>query len=215
MWKSAVLCLLSLALASVALAQSEPAVDRDAETVYRIVSTQALSERRIVFRSVTAEMKAALWRVHLRHFLDSHPNLPEAQRAVVAQFVTAIGADLYRPRTDDPYWEAMIGVPFARMQQSASAILPPDVYHEALGVLGPPEDPEPFAQTLGKVRSPRNAPFKLQESCVGCGGPPPECECNMGEDWCGWGRFCFGDNCQSDDWGCGNAWQRPCNGMCR
>jgi hypothetical protein len=70
MWK-ATFCLFSLALASVAPAQGEPTIDRDAETVYRIISTQTLSERGVVFRSVTPEMKAALWRAHLRHFLDS------------------------------------------------------------------------------------------------------------------------------------------------
>lgn len=214
MRKFVLLCLVSLALSPVAAAQSDQAADRDAEIVYRIVSAQPVNERHVVFRSVTPEIKAALWRVHLRHFLDTHPGLSEAERTVIAQFITVMGADLYRSRPDDPEWEALIGLPFARMKQSASAILAPELYREALAVLGPP-DSAPVGETVGTALTSGNAPSRLQPDCIGCGGPPPDCECNMGDDWCGWGRFCFGDNCKSDTWGCGTAWQAICNGMCR
>ncbi|HKO58929.1 MAG TPA: bacteriocin fulvocin C-related protein [Thermoanaerobaculia bacterium] len=214
MRKSLMLCLVSLVLPSIAAAQSAPA-ERDVELVYRIVSAQTVSERRVVFRSVTPEMKAALWRAHVRHFLNSHPELSEAQRGVIAQFIAVIVPDLYRQRPDDAEWQALIGLPFARMQQSASAILTPDLYREALATLGPAEtDAAPAAQAAAKAATSRKAPLKTQpDYCVGCWNAP-DCECNMGDNWCGWGQTCAGDNCKSDSWGCGTMWQSICNGMC-
>lgn len=190
-------------LPSIAMAQE----DRDAQTVYRMLSSRSLSERRVVFRNVTPEMRAALWRVHVRHFLDSHPELTPAQHTVIAQFLTLFSAELYRAHTDDPEWDAMFGVPFERMKESASAILTHELFHEALDVLGPL--PAESAPALTGVRT---ASMHLEpDFCVGCYAP--DCECNLGSDWC-FGGTCSADNCKGDSWGCGTGWQKPCNGMC-
>jgi len=216
MLKFAAICLVSLTLTSTAVAQGEQATYRDAEVMYRVVSAQTVRARRVVFRSVTSEMKAALWRVHVRHFLDSHLELSLVQRNVVTQFLTLITAELYQPRPDDPEWEAQIGVPFARMEQSASAVLSPELYREAFAVLGPLPDPDSDsdAQIVSTAAMLRRSPSTLQpDYCVGCYAP--DCECNLGDNWCFWGQSCFGDNCKSDSWGCGTVWQKICNGMCR
>jgi len=214
MQRMAIICLV-LFSASAAMAQVDQA-DRDAETLYRIVSSRPVAERRVVFRNVTPETKAAVWRVHVRHFLDSHPALSEAQRKVLVQFLTLINADLYRTLPDDPEWEAQVALPFARMQDSAAAILTPDQYREALTVLGPLPDPAlPSALpiTSGLLLSRAHLGAIEADYCVGC--YVPDCECNLGDNWCLWGQTCFGDNCKSDSWGCGTVWQKVCNGMCR
>jgi hypothetical protein len=173
MLKFAMICLVSLALPSASAAPTDPSADRDAAIVYRIVSAQTVSERRVVFRSVTPEMKAALWRAHVRQFLASHPSLSEAQRAVIAQFLTVIDAELYRPRPDDPEWQAMTGLPFARMQQSASAVLAPELCREAFTVLGPPDpDPVGVVRTIDLAAVALHGSRKLQpDYCVGCYAP--------------------------------------------
>lgn len=214
MQKMALICVV-LFSASVAVAQNVEA-DRDAETVYRIISSRAVAERRAVFRNVTPEMKAALWRVHVRHFLNSHPALSEVQRNVIAQFLTLINGDLYRPLPDDPQWEAQIGLPVTRMQESASSVLAPEQYREALTMLGPlpdPASPDSLTFAAAALSNERRAGTIQPDYCVGCYAP--DCECNLGDNWCAWGQTCFGDNCKSDSWGCGTVWQKICNGMCR
>jgi hypothetical protein len=178
----------ALLCSSNVVAQSEAAADRDAEIVYRIVSLQNVAARRVIFRSVTPEVKAALWRAHLRHFLVTHPTLSEVQRNVLSQFISVIAPELYRPRPDDSEWRAQIELPFTRMQESASSVLEPEQYREALTVLGPlPDVVLPVTSTLITGSAPsKGRQDKLQpDYCVGCYAP--DCECNMGDNWCGWG----------------------------
>ena len=107
----------------------------------------------------------------------------------------------------------MIGVPFARMQESAAAILGPDLYREAFTILGPPASPAEADETFISSAVSRKARPRMEtDYCVGCYAP--DCECNLGDNWCAWGQTCFGDNCKSDSWGCGTMWQKVCNGMC-
>lgn len=198
-----------LVFAIVGAARAQENATGDAATVYRIIASQKVSDRRVLFRSMSPEMKAALWRVHLQEFLAANTALSNEEQTVIRQFIPELTAVYFGPHTDDPAWEA--GVAIARMQQSASAILPPAVYRAAFGVLGPaPQSPdeeviEPLTTAL-RTRRIQN------ENCIGCSGAP-DCECNLGQDLCIFGK-CSLDNCKGESIGCGPWWNWPCNGMC-
>lgn len=189
---------------------SAPSVT-DASRMYGIISAVSPSDRRVVFRNLSPELKAALWKIHLSQFLEA-PSLSIPQRQLV-QAAMALCIPAVYENGVDPNREN-VSEPLARIEQSIRNLFPPDVAANVFAMLGPPpttDDPSTprvmirTSSSIGTIR--RVVPLD----------DVPDCECSRVSDYCStWGgnAICIGGPCNQVS-GCGTFWGYKCTGLCQ
>jgi hypothetical protein len=196
-------------LSNVAFAKpSSTAELNDAGRVYRIIAAASLSDRHIIFRNLSPELKAALWRIHLTQFLDD-PRLSPAQRQLVQTAIEIlIPAAFEGDSSGENVSEAL-----TRLEQSVRDLFPRDLATNVFAVLGPPpasDDPSALSGMIANhplANAKRKVPTPLEVA---------DCNCSRVSDWC-WSFFgdsqCTGGPCYLAD-GCGFGWKYKCTSLC-
>lgn len=195
--------------AGVAVANSGSPVVRtlaqEADAVLGSLSTLSVADRRGVFAAANSEMKAELWKAHLRRFLGEHPTLTGNQKAMILEAMSLATTELF----EGPGGREEGPAALRDFAERASLVFPPDLATAAFARLGPEEVPaaQPGSgPTTNLVDDPGPG---------GGGGTLPTCSCNVWEDYCGLMKRCVGGGCYWRNWGCGNFWTAACTGLCK
>jgi hypothetical protein len=184
----------------------------EAAAIYNVMITLPESDRKVVFRGLSAAAKAAVWRAHLDEFSTQHV-LTRAQIGIINAVRTLLTEDLFALRQTDGDWESQVHVPLQRIEQSARSLFPQDLLVDAFSQLGPAEVGNVAAASLKSVTTASELGRHLT--------PSPqlvsECTCSEASDMCWFGNSCGGGICwfNDSDWGCGFGWAYHCDSTCR
>jgi hypothetical protein len=183
-------------------------------TLYTIMATVPVADRRVLFHSLAPAAKSALWEIHLEKFAEGH-DLSEEQRAVVADAIRLFNPGLYSIARDSPAWESQVHEPLRKFDEKAKAVFPRDLAIEAFAQLGPgdlngvlvgsaPPGGGVTAQSAGL--KPGLKPIPLM---------PSDCNCAVESDWCwGFSSCGGGQTCYLVTNDCGTGWTYDCNSRC-
>jgi hypothetical protein len=195
-------------LNAAAPSSSELRVDRAraATVLYRNLSALSMHDRKVAFRSLSAPMKAELWKVHFREFAEQNALSP-AQQGIVEAASTLLSADFYAISKTDPRWESQVHVPLQRLEMSARNLFPRELLMAAFAQIGP-VDSDVAAMSIVTPEEKVGGLIVRPEMVS-------ECTCSMASDWC-FNGHCGGSICYltGDDWGCGFGWRYECDAKC-
>jgi hypothetical protein len=104
--------------------------------VYKSMSALDMHERKVLFASLTADMKAAIWKAHLENFLEAHPSLSSNERAIVAAGIVLLDAELFALPSSDPQWNERVRQPVEQLERAARLAFSPAVAKALLVDLG-------------------------------------------------------------------------------
>jgi hypothetical protein len=177
-----------------------------AARLYNLIATLPAMDRKVVFRGLSADMKAAVWREHLDNFTATH-ELSAAQAQLIGAAQNFLTVDVFATPKTDPDWEAQVHVPLKMLEDSARNVFDPDLLAEAFGQLGPEDSSASSASTSTATGLRRSGPIALLVS---------ECTCSDVSDMCV-NATCGGGICyrSEGDYGCGFMWNYECDSMCR
>jgi hypothetical protein len=186
---------------------------------YSSVSEVNGRARRELYSTLPAGMKGDLWALHLEYFLEDHPDLTPAQRAVVFEALGLITSGVFRYDSSSPEWpeidkairhlEARAKVELRQLTQTAFEQLG---IPEINGLQGDDRVERPVIGESGNVLK---RPLRIRPQTY-------DCMCSTESDYC-----CFlncptsptptcheDDNCTLVRASCGFLWEYACNGMC-
>ncbi len=184
-------------------------------TVYGQISQRSGPDRNSLFSRLPATMKADVWMLHLKYFLDDHYDLTPRQLGVVYEGAGFIAAGAFNVDRDDPSWNTKVNLPLKNFETRALAAFGGKLAFAAFAHLGAEEPDQIMFTTLPRVT--------LGSGDVSvAGGSMPACECSTQDDWC-----CVGDCLTSPSPKCHAATDRctphtdcgwfflsGCNGFC-
>jgi hypothetical protein len=182
----------------------------ETELVYSALSSQPIAQRKAVYRNLSADMKAALWRAHFNHFLQNHPELSEAQRGVLAKALELFSTDTFATSPAGPDWQSNVHEPMLQLEESVRLLFDPLTARQAFAVLGPDTSPvsnEMAADREVSALGARSLPRAPLRATV------PDCSCSQGSDWCFFSS-CRGSVCYMVTASCGFGWQYDCTAAC-
>jgi hypothetical protein len=198
------------AFLSTAVYGQVPTKVTDASRIYQTISAASLSERHVIFRNLTPELKSALWTIHLSQFLND-PRLSQSQRQLVQAAIELLGPRAYEnvaPELDD------ISESISRLEQSIHSLFSPDLAANVFATLGPAAKSETSSapvipRTFSSIGTGRRVIAPL--------GAVPDCTCSRVSDFCSFWTFgdttCIGGPCYPVD-GCGFGWRYRCTSTC-
>jgi hypothetical protein len=187
---------------SVPFRNPQPAV----VSTYAQFATQRLADRRSLYASLPAPMQEDLWALQLSYFLEDHPDLPQAQRAVVYEALGLFQSGLLEMDRTSFLWRTS-ALPQLEQLEARARKENSKSLMDALTQLGGPEIIEP-SMRADRLRAD-----------ISIGG---ECECSTASDFCCFGDcptspspschrtrpYCYGSQ------GCGLGWVFYCDGIC-
>ena len=183
------------------------AAEIGAAHLYNVIVALTVTDRKVVFRGLSADMKAAVWRAHLDNFKATHAISP-AQAQLISAIQNFLTPELFTIRKTDPSWEAQVHVPLKLLEDSARTLFAPDMLAAAFAQIGP-DDVSVSSSSVPAATSlrPVSGPIAQMVS---------ECTCSEVSDQC-WLGTCGGAICwrNEDDWGCGFMWNYKCDSKCR
>jgi hypothetical protein len=106
--------------------------------IYEALSTLQISQRKAVFRTLSAEAKSDLWRMHMKLYLSQHPELTKDQKGVVLDGVALIAPQLFEVSNDSAEWLTKVQAPLESLRKRALEVFPPTVVAEIFTQLGKP-----------------------------------------------------------------------------
>jgi hypothetical protein len=194
--------LFAQATISVPLRNPRAAVD----STYAQIASRPLADRRSLYATLPASMQDDLWSLQLSYFLEEHPDLDPAQKALVFEALGLFQSGLLEADRSSATWRTSTLAAVEQLEGRAR-IEGSKGLMDALSQLGGPEIVNPTTRA-GGIRSE-----------ISVGG---ECECSTVSDYC-----CFLD-CPTSPWpnchrtrpycypthGCGLGWVYDCNGIC-
>jgi hypothetical protein len=171
--------------------------------LYVVIAALPATDRKVVFRGLSSEMKAAVWREHLNKFAATHA-VSAAQAQIISAVRTFVTPDVFAIGKSDPAWESQVHLPLKMLEDSARNVFTPDVLAAAFGQLGP-EDLSVSSSSTSTATGLKH-PIAQQVS---------DCTCSVTSDEC-WFGTCGGSICyRSDgDYGCGFMWRYACDAKC-
>jgi hypothetical protein len=186
----------------------------EAEIVYAALASQPIAERKAIYRNLSAEMKAALWRAHFKHFLESHPELSVAQRGVIGQALELFTTDTFATPPDSRNWQSDVHEPMVRLEESARLLFDPQTARRAFALLGPDYATATGSEDVAAIHSDMSTRTAraLPKAALRAGNTP-ECSCSQGSDWCFFSS-CVGSICYMVTSSCGFGWQYDCTAAC-
>jgi hypothetical protein len=208
--------LLPSSLVAATPAGSTPAVrhgdDEAGRSIYNVMATVPVADRKVLFRGLSASMKASVWRAHLDNFSSAHAVSP-AQAAVINEAKSLLSDELFAVHPTDADWESQVHAPLQRLEESAKNLFPQDLVVEAFGQVGPGDTGEALIETVSRQRISASG---LRNSLVPLPEMVSECTCSDVSDMCWFGSSCSGSICyRSDsDGGCGFMWAYQCDSKC-
>ncbi|MBV8543741.1 MAG: bacteriocin fulvocin C-related protein [Acidobacteria bacterium] len=178
-----------------------------AARLYSVIAALTVTDRKAVFRGLSPDVKAAVWRVHLDNFKATHAISP-AQVQLIGAIQSFLTPDLFAIPKTDPGWETQVHVPLKMLEDSARTLFPPDMLAAAFAQIGP-DDLSVSSSSLSTAASLRPVSGPIAQMV-------PECTCSEVSDQC-WLGTCGGAICyrSEDDSGCGFMWQYRCDSKCR
>ncbi|MEK6375022.1 MAG: bacteriocin fulvocin C-related protein [Acidobacteriota bacterium] len=185
------------------------------DTLYGVLATMPVTDRKVVFHGLTPMAKAALWTIHLERFSAEH-QLTSEQKALIGQAIALSSPAMYSVDISNPNWESLVRAPLREFEEKTRAVFPHDLAAEAFAQLGPSDVP---AVAAGGLTSAGSAPQAegLSRGLKPVPLLPSECTCSTESDWC-WGFSTCGIGgvtCyRSTDGGCGTLWRYDCNSKC-
>jgi hypothetical protein len=103
---------------------------------YDEFGARGVPERRVLYGTLTAEEKAALWREHFTRYLNTHPDLSPEQRELIGENVELNTADLHRgSMAERPEQRERL----ERLQERAIELFGWREARDLFATLGPPE----------------------------------------------------------------------------
>ncbi len=167
---------------------------------YEDIAGYPMTYRRAIFAAVPADAQSRLWRAHLARYLELHPELDAAGRAMVDEAVELTAPELFAA-VDDPAAHRAALERLSGFGERARAVFAGGELRNAFFDLG-----ALHAAAIQIEPRPR---------------PAPECECAPGPftnepEACGENGHCDTSiECNNDSQaGCGLFTYIPCNGMC-
>jgi hypothetical protein len=183
------------------------------DTLYSVMATMPVADRKVVFNGLTPIAKATLWSIHLEKFSTEH-DLSGDQKTLVAEAVALLSPSIYALDRSSADWDSRVNAPLRAFDEKARAVFPRDLAIAAFGELGPGDATDvslqavPDAPHAQAIRPGSLKPVPLM---------PSNCTCSTVSDWC-WGfSSCgiSGTTCyRSTDGGCGTGWTYDCNSSC-
>jgi hypothetical protein len=177
--------------------------DRATFVVFKAMSQLEPGERKDLLRTLSPEMKAAMWQLNIRIFLATHDELAADQRSVLTEIASLLTADLYADQTNllkvtelQPVRERL-----AALNDRAMMLFAPNVITDVLLSLG----------QLSVDREPGTKGLHAKTDSLFLG-----CDCNastVGIEDCTGGP-CVRGNCVKSQDGCGPEGIYGCNGLC-
>ena len=171
----------------------------DVMSVYSDLSLRPMTERRVLFRTLSPGMQSDLWIVNLQQFLVAHPELTVEQRSVVFEGLGILGAGVFD--SADKAGELYIAA--RNLESRAKTLISTELLREAFVDLGGRD----VASPLPAVFAPRRTPRTLDDV---------NCACATTDDWCGditGVVYCARIECTFTT-GCGWIFLDACNGLC-
>lgn len=178
---------------------------------YKAISSLGVGERRVLFASLSSDLKAGLWRYQLSTYLSKHgKELTAEQRSVIADGLAILNAGIFN-LTDQSPASAAIRLAVDDLRERAANAFERDV---AIAL---------FARIGGEIRAVSRGPSVSDDDIASTGKRPPgkvetlkpACTCSYHDDWCGSPYGCtYACGCSGSSWGCGTLWSNPCNGTC-
>lgn len=158
------------------------------------------AQRVAVFNAVSPEVRAELWREHLRRFA-TRDDLNDTQRAFILQARADLSAATYTDR--DP---ALRRADSRKFWSTAAPLFPSKEHQRAWFELGESTTSGASYALAASTKPPALAAANLLQY--------PMCHCNPDDGWlvCLSG-ICGGGTCWSD-WACGPEGQDECIGLC-
>jgi hypothetical protein len=189
---------LAVVLTTSVLAQEARPRRVEVTQAYDSLTSLDATERRAKLRTVSTDMRAELWIVHLENFLATHADLTPEQRSLVFE---AVGMMHTRTLAFTPV-DAKLDTPSNRalfdFQRRAHLAFDRELYRDAFVLVGP-----------AQIKMPGRVTMKVRSNGV-------DCDCQTMDDTCP----IFSEGCQTwtaCDWtpdGCGTFGQYWCNGLC-
>ena len=153
-----------------------------------LTDLQAISSEELqkdIFRIIPAENKAQIWRDKLN--LLSNSLLDKEQIRLIQQIRTKLNKDFFDP---------------ASSNQSENNKFAGEMTKKVIEVFGKKTAERYFARIENSI--------SITSFSDGV-----DCNCNKSDDWCPDIGSCKGACDNSDSWGCGLFWSKPCNGKCK
>jgi hypothetical protein len=162
--------------------------------------------RKEIMRALTPDLRAGIWRTHIRTYMDTHPDLSSDAIPVLEGALALITPDLFDPRGEKRRQET------ALIADQLSAVLGRGEAEYLFYRLGPRDEQTASIEPLGMrlTNYVRDLLVVLAEA--------EDCDCSTG-----WGCEGYGESCRTNSecdvdssWpACGWLWNEDCDGLCR
>jgi len=176
----------------------------DAKRTYHVLNQLTPAQRKLLFRNLPSDMKAALWVEHLESFLRNHPELNSNQRAIVNSAITLLDATLYDQPNNVP---SPTRDQMSKLDTAARLAFSRDLLGEAFydlsDVAVPATDTTESSGHAGTIMATDTDPVILDD-----------CSCSHDSDWCSGTTRCSSWGCKPVTIGCGSLGWWPCDGYC-
>lgn len=209
--------LLPSSLGAASPAGSTPIVrhsdDEAGRSIYNVMVTVPVSDRKAVFRGLSPSMKASVWRAHLDSFSSRHAVSP-AQAAVIDKAKSLLTEELFAVHSGDANWETQVRAPLQRLEESAKNLFHQELVFEAFGQVGPDDSSDAVMETASRQRISASG---LRPGLLPLPEMVSECTCSDVSDMCWFGNYCGGSICWRSDSesGCGFMWDYTCDSKCQ
>lgn len=177
-----------------------------ARATYRALASVTMAERRMIWQTLSAELRSGVWRVHLSYYIEQHAEkLSEEQNAVLQDILAAVSDpalfDVKEPLEDVP-------APILRLRNELLRVF---TYNEAIEIFAhlggaEPEPDKPTGGGSGQTAKSRPDP-EPDPGCCDCSGASSFNFCDITAP----GMACTGTFCAPTIGGCGELLLLPCN----
>lgn len=163
------------------------------EREYKVLASLQGAERKAAYARFDGGTKAELWMLHLEKFVVAHPELTDAQRAVIAEGRVLLASGVL---------QALKSKSSAEVEDARNAMLTFEARATPL-----------FSRELYSAAFVRLGPPTKSTSILQVSSLRPECFCNPNYNECSGGE-CFTGGCLVMPDGCGTFGTDICTGMC-
>jgi hypothetical protein len=163
------------------------------EREYKVLVSLQGAERKAAYAHFDGRTKAELWMLHLEKFVAAHPELTDAQRAVIAEGRALLASGVL---------QALKSKSSAEVEDARNAVLTFEARATRL-----------FSRELYSAAFVRLGPPTKSVSVLRVSSLRPECFCNPYYNECSGGE-CYTGECWVMPEGCGTFGLDICTGMC-
>lgn len=168
---------------------------------------------RYLFQNLAATMRRDVTILHLKYFIEDHPELTSEQRLLVFEAIGILAAGAAEADHSTAAWNDEFEPALRTIEQRARQVFEPRLLREAF--LGFGQTDEPSRPAHGKITGDATARWRLKTET-------DDCDCSVAHNWCDLisnpDPNCVStihpDNCVHSDSGCGFLEIYACDGLC-